>query len=35
MLALLPKDVKKNNENFLIEDFFHLPPVISDTVGAP
>jgi hypothetical protein len=34
MLTLLPKDVK-NNETFLIEEFFHFSPVINDNGGAP
>ncbi len=32
ILILLPKEVKKKNENFLIEDFFHLPPVSTTPV---
>jgi hypothetical protein len=32
MLTLLPKGVKKNHKIFLIEDFFHLPPVSTTPV---
>jgi hypothetical protein len=32
MLTLLPKGVKKMIRAFLIEDFFHLPPVSTTPV---
>jgi hypothetical protein len=32
MLTLLPKGVKKSVKTFLIEDFFHLPPVSTTPV---
>ncbi len=33
MLTVLPKGVQKKSQNFLTEDFFHLPPVSSTLVA--